>query len=315
MYSKEILEKVLDNWDIKFIRIRDDISIAGSPERVDYRKVIEDNSGSLFIVEQIIDNTVEHKVKIAKVLEYFNKNKLTYVTPYLKAKNNEFLIEAEGSHWQLVEYVKGKELIRPDYIEEGWRGKVLAEFLISLKEKSGDVPGFGKQDVFSIKDYIKDMLCSIAYKPAIIKRLTPVLDYLEDDFFKVHDTFIPSFCHGDFHPVNVIWSENDIKAMIDWEFLGYKPEIYDAACMISCVGIEGPKAFTSALVKEFINTLKQTNTIEQKSWDYLLEYMIALRFGWISEWIRKDNKDMLEFDIGYTNAMVENSDLIKKVLS
>jgi aminoglycoside phosphotransferase (APT) family kinase protein len=38
-----------------------------------------------------------------------------------------------------------------------------------------------------------------------------------------------AFCHGDYHPMNIIWSADDIKCVIDWEFSEYKSEIYDAA--------------------------------------------------------------------------------------
>jgi homoserine kinase type II len=314
MHSQELLEKVAKNWDIDIKQIRKDISIAGSPERVDYREVIQDSNDKHFIIEQIINNTVDHKQKIAKAIDYLYSKKLIYLRPYLKTNKDNFLLEHDNAYWQMVDFVEGQDLDRPNYINDAWRGKLLARFLIDLRSKSKDVSGFDPNEVFSIKDYIKDMLCSLASKPDLIKRLTPVLDYLEEDFFKVHDNLRSCFCHGDYHPVNVIWAKDDISSIIDWEFLGYKPEIYDVACMISCVGIEGPRAFTSALVKEFITCLKQANIIEPKSWDYLVEYMIALRFGWISEWLRKDNQEMLEFDIGYTNAMVENAKVIKNIL-
>ncbi len=49
-----------------------------------------------------------------------------------------------------------------------------------------------------------------------------------------------SFCHGDLHPLNVIWGEKSIRAVIDWEFSGIKPEIYDLANMLGCLGMEDP---------------------------------------------------------------------------
>ena len=45
-----------------------------------------------------------------------------------------------------------------------------------------------------------------------------------------------AFCHGDYHPLNIIWSVDDIQYVIDWEFSGYKKTIYYVPNLIGCVG-------------------------------------------------------------------------------
>ena len=44
-----------------------------------------------------------------------------------------------------------------------------------------------------------------------------------------------AFAHGDYHPLNVIWTKAGIAAVIDWEFSGLKPEMYDAAILVGCL--------------------------------------------------------------------------------
>jgi len=44
-----------------FARIRDEIAISGSPERTDYRVVIENTSGRLFILERVSPKLVPIK--------------------------------------------------------------------------------------------------------------------------------------------------------------------------------------------------------------------------------------------------------------
>ena len=85
----------------------------------------------------------------------------------------------------------------------------------------------------------------------MLSKIGPVISFLENRFMKVHDMLPVSFCHGDFHPLNIIWSKDSIKAVIDWEFLGMKPEIYDAANLIGCIGIEDPQGLTWRSCKSF----------------------------------------------------------------
>ena len=112
---------------------------------------------------------------------------------------------------------------------------MLADFLIQLKAESAEVPDFSRSDTFSIKKYIKTLVGQIErHEPVLFLEIQPILAFLENRFMKAHDTIPAVFCHGDYHPLNVIWSPEDIRAVIDWEFSGYKPEIYDVANMIGC---------------------------------------------------------------------------------
>jgi Phosphotransferase enzyme family. len=114
--------------------------------------------------------------------------------------------------------------------------------------------------------------------------------------------------------LNVVWGTAEIKGVIDWEFCGVKPEIYDAALLISCIGIEGPKAFKSPLIRQFLKGIREQGLYQRQSWDNLLEYMVALRLAWLVEWIRKNNEEMLMFEMEYVKALVEYREIIRKTL-
>ncbi len=73
-------------------------------------------------------------------------------------------------------------------------------------------------------------------------RFLPVLNFLETEFMPAHDRLPLSFCHGDLHPLNIIWDNDEIQAVIDWEFAGIKPDLFDAANYVGCAGIETPTA-------------------------------------------------------------------------
>lgn len=90
------------------------------------------------------------------------------------------------------------------------------------------------------------------------KKIQPTGNFLEKHFIRAHDSLPACYCHGDFYALNVIWSDVGINAVIDWEFSGIKPKIYDIANMIGCIEIENPEALAGPLVIDFIHRLKNS---------------------------------------------------------
>jgi homoserine kinase type II len=122
------------------------------------------------------------------------------------------------------------------------------------------------------------------------------------------------FCHGDFHPLNIIWSEDSIKAVIDWEFMGIKPRIYDAANLVGCIGIEDPEGLTGEFACDFITALKEAELVSGISREFFPEFVIAVRFAWLSEWLRHKDREMIELETVYMNLLADNSDMLKNAL-
>ena len=197
---------------------------------------------------------------------------------------------------------------------EAWRGDVLAQFLIQLQTvtKTG-VAFFDKNSPFSIKAFIYNLKQKLhKYNPELIEIITPCLINLEQKFMSIHDQCPLSFCHGDYHPLNVIWEKDCIAAVIDWEFTGYKPEIYDVANMVGCVGMEDPVCLTGELLVQFITTIKKSNIFSPISWDYFMDFVIALRFAWFSEWLHKSDWEMVELEGVYMNLLLNIKDKLQK---
>ena len=148
------LQQILNNWDIKFKKVRDDIDICGSPERAKFRIVVEDNDNKLYILENIHSKLFERKNIIAETSEYLEKKKLLGATSYLRNNKNEFLslvpqnypvdnnccgqprMHSQDEYWQVLPFVDGISLKRPKYVFDSWRGETSAQFLIDLKNKN-----------------------------------------------------------------------------------------------------------------------------------------------------------------------------------
>jgi len=301
-------------WDFDVRSIRKDIDICGSPDRCEFRFVIECADGNLYVIESLIEEEVHHKRKIISTLNYLAKQGLKEINSYLSSKDGACIVKTNDKFWQISRFVDGVCLIRPEYVFDQWRGNVLADFLIDLRHKSENMPGFGDKPSFSIISYINTLYEQIkTLEPDLQKEIQPVVDFLKKDFIKTHDNLPACFCHGDFHVLNVIWSADGLNAVIDWEFSGIKPEIYDIANMIGCIGIENPEAIAGPLVTDFIRRIKNAAIISDHSWKVLLEYIVALRFAWLSEWLRHKDDEMIEMETVYMKLLIDNANDLKHV--
>jgi len=143
-------------------------------------------------------------------------------------------------------------------------------------------------------------------------KIQEIFNFLQKDFFIKYDSIPHRFCHGDYHPLNIIWSNQSIQSVIDWEFLGLKPEIYDCANLLGCLGIEEPTALIKGFSLTFIDEIKKSNLLSEIGLHYLFECIMALRFAWLAEWFRKKDVEMINLEITYMHLLMKNKGIIKE---
>lgn len=309
----EKTDTIISNWGVSYKKIRKDIPIPGSPERCLERLLIEGETGNLFLLEKIPRSALIHKVRITETLQYLHNQGLSCIQPYLRNSSGKFITEVDDGYYQMVPYVSGIDLSRPAYVADDWRGIVAADFLTAFRQSSLNVPYFLDQIPFSMKAYIEGLMVVLQqHEPSTRDALVPVLSFLDERFMAVHDHLPHTFCHGDYHPLNILWGVDSIRAVIDWEFLGYKPEIYDIALLIGCVGMEDPEGLVGNLVLNFIYKLKEKNLISNPSWDVLLEFVIAIRFAWLAEWLRNCDREMVNLELVYLKLLMDHADLLRE---
>ena len=313
LFSKETLQVVADCWHVCLKKLRHDISIQGSPERSVFRVVLEDENGKLFVLEQVPPKSLDLKRKIAGTLDFLSEKNLARIQQYLATDKGKYVIKCKNGFWQMIPFVPGVLLDRGKYMYEKWRGPVLADFLIELRRKSSGLPFFDPSKAFSLKDYVYKLIREInLYNKDIKDEIKDIADFLEEDFMPASEKMPVAFCHGDYHPLNIIWSADDIQCVIDWEFSGYKSEIYDAANLIGCIGVEDPQSLNDNLVKSFIADMKSADIISKISWKYLMEFIVALRFAWLSEWLRIKDTEMIRLELDYMRLLIENKSSLQK---
>ncbi len=295
-------------------KIRGDIPLAGSPERSAFRTAVQNEKNELYILESVFPLDIQRKEQIARSLDLLAKNHLQGIVPYLPSPNGGHLVCDEHGYWLMSAYVPGEPLDRPGYAFEGWRGKAFADFLLSLKKKAAPLSIKANGPFFSIASYAAHIMEDLKQNdPGFLPWFQPFFQQLETSFFPGHDALPRRFCHGDFHPVNMIWGKDTIKAVIDWEFSGIKPEGYDLANLLGCLGMEHPHALTGELVLSCVQTLRRNDFLSQESWDSLLDFILAIRFAWLSEWLRRKDTEMIEMERTYMKILQKNTSYLKEI--
>jgi homoserine kinase type II len=286
----------------------------GSPERCLFRAVIEDDQQGLYLLENISPEVLDTKNRIHLVLKFLHGNGLHFINPYITDVNGEGIVYHQGAYWQMCRFITGVDLVRPHYVFDGWRSDPLMEILNALSKVSDKMTFLDAEGPFSIKTYIYALLEKLVkYEPVIHERVLPIVDFLEKQFMTIHDHLPKGFCHGDLHPLNMIWSERGIKAVIDWEFTGYKPEIYDLALLVGCLGVEDPDCLTEPLVQRLLHRIQKEEIYDPLSLVYLAEFAIAIRFAWLAEWLRIRDHEMIALECDYMDLLLDNIQILKHV--
>lgn len=308
------LREVSDRFSVKIKHLRPEFEISGSPERTDFRTVVESDEGLLYVMECFDETKITRKKTIGETVNKLNIHGLKKTLPYLRTENGNPIYQSHGLGWQMSPYIESEEILRPDWAFTKDTGAEFAEFIIQMISTSKKI-GIISADLpfFSIKKYIRSIALQISeHNPEITELVNPAIDFLEKSFFKSHDSLREGFCHGDIHPLNAIWKNGSIIAVIDWEFMGIKPEIYDLANLLGCIGMESPESLGGEHALTLISKLKEADTYEKQSWDVLIDFVMAVRFGWLSEWLRKKDHEMIKLETDYMDLLLKYGNDIQK---
>lgn len=294
--------------------MRPEFDIQGSPERTLSRCVMEDDLGRLFLVEKFSREKFAVRQTVSQTIDHLNHQGLEAALACEKTIAGQYLPFYGKACFQVTRFLDSTGVERPGWLSVAQMGTSMADFLVHMDAASGHILETIPFSSFSIKTYILQLFSQMRrHDTAMYDRYAPFLAFLEQDFMDAHDRLTFKFCHGDFHPLNVIWHHFQIRAVIDWEFTGMKPDMYDAANLVGCAGIENPEGFAMPLVTSFISRIRSAGIIGDLGWHYFPEYILALRFAWLSEWLRKKDMEMLDMEAAYMDILVRHMTRLREI--
>jgi len=312
IHDSEFIPWLNSTWNLNIEGVRREENIQGSPDRTLARAVFANDADKLFLVEKFGESRAWHRRQIALATCILRQNGLLQALGPLKSINGQFLVSYADALFQVTPFVSGTELVRPEYLESADMGRSLAEFVSQLCSLSFHVEKQTEFSFFSVRDYIYEIFKDMkVYDPDEHEKFFEFRKFLGNHFMQIHDTLPICICHGDLHPLNVIWDKLRIKAVIDWEFTGMKPRIYDAANLVGCAGIENPEGLLMPMVTSFLDFLVNRGVFSELEWKFFPEFVLALRFAWLGEWLRKKDVQMLEMEYVYMGLLVDNMDLLR----
>jgi len=222
------------------------------------------------------------------------------VSTPIKGRNGEWLQENKDGLWMLTPYIKGLPLDRKNYWQDTWRGEALGALIARLSQWKSPL----EEPVFDQVLFINSFIDKISRdQPPWLPKLEPVLDYVENRVIPLLQNSPFSFNHGDPHPLNLIWGKEKILGLVDWEFAGQKPLLYDAALAMGCVGSEGPKALTGPFNRGLFNALVQSGSFSESPLNSITDLILASRFSWLNEWMRHQDAAMQEQEIDFMHLL------------
>lgn len=312
--EKKELAQILSHWDIDFGDFMPHAECYGSPERSQFRCVIKDSTNEMYLLERIHFDTLARKNRIARNLALLKKcNPKLPIHPYCQASpSSSWALEINQQYWMLSPYIPATPLQRPSYLEDAWRGVAYAQFLLELRKSTESCNELDCK-IFSpnLEDYLLLLETPIKSNEAsLYNELKPLIHHLKQNFFPLLPELPHSFSHGDYHPLNLLWEDKKLCAVIDWEFSGFHPELYDLANIIGCLGMEHPSALEKDISILLIKTIKNAQLHSECSWKCFMDLVLTLRFAWLSEWLRKKDQEMIALEIAYMYLLFENKQIL-----
>ncbi|VGO23130.1 phosphotransferase [Pontiella sulfatireligans] len=297
-------EKILRNWGVDPRPEKLSAKLQGSPERTCFRIALAGSDGESWVLEEIEQNTYSRKKCIAATMENLEISGLACIHPYRRNSLGQFVTHCGGRLYMLRPHVAGEPLNRKKWLKEPGRSAAMADFLIQLRKATDKQPRNEEEKPFALREFIQQRMVRFAkHRADLFAGLAPVSHVMATSFFPVLNTLPTVLCHGDFHPLNVVWGDQTIESVIDWEFCGLKPEAYDAALLVGCIGFDNPDGLITEFTIGFIDRLRESGIFQADTWEAFFDLVIAIRFCWLSEWMRLHDESSRDLEMLYMNLL------------
>ncbi len=306
-------EIILRNWRIKSPVLNSSTHIQDSFDPSGQLTIFSDADGAQWELEIISENQYSRKLALAETMELLESNGCSLILPYQRNSLGQFITFYTGQLCMLRPCMSGIATPRNQWLTDDWRADAIAAFIINLRQASDKISVPEGGNPFSIIDFVKRKTEALnRHRPEMGESLSSVYSCLENDLFSVLYSLPTAFCHGDFKPENMVWENDSIQSVLNWEHCGLKPEAYDAALLVGCIGFKNPDALISDFTRRLILQLREASIYQDETWEVFFELTLATRYLWLSEWMRKHNKKNRDLEMLFMNLLTTQKKYILK---
>jgi len=308
-------------------RLAPEHPLPGSPERCIERFAVEDAGGHTWMLERIPPAQAARRQELGGLLAGLSHHPA--LAPFIPAFRPVADLEAQvpcaeplranapryvlasdeprlAGCWQLSPFVAGTPLPRPEYLDHDWRGQAVAQAMLTLQQAGAELPQVPVPPQPCLVDFRDSLFAAVTqHAPELLPRLAPVRAALAE--LALVQEAVPSvLAHGDLHQLNVIWGADParpVRGLIDWEFAGARPRLYDAANCIGCAGFEHPSGLARGFVVGLVRELR-AGGLPGPELGLLPLFVLFTRLGWLSEWLRKKDAELLDMGLDYLDILL-----------
>ena len=305
-------------------RVAPEHALPGSPERSIERFAVNDDQGRTWMLERIPPEQALRREALGNLLADLSRNPalaplIPAYRPVALAADGQtaatrFVLRSdEAPHagcWMLSPFVAGPELPRPSYLDDDWRGEAMGRAILALQRAGQALPTLLAAPQAALASFRDELFAAVArHKPQLLARLNPVREALSE-LAAVLKAVPSALAHGDLHPLNVIWGADaarPLRALIDWEFAGARPRLYDAANCIGCAGFEHPSGLVRGFVTGLVRELR-AGGMPGPELGLLPLFVLVTRLGWLSEWLRTKDAELLNMELDYLDILLDEQE-------
>jgi len=294
--TKKEIEKVSGLYDLG--KVRSAKHIPGG--MINYNFNVKTDKGN-FIVRKLgykLNSWWGNKKELEfGVIEYLYKKRFPYQIPkFIKNKNGNYISKVDRALFEVYERIPGRKIVNLN-------NKQFKEMVKALATYHKIMKNFPLKKKFSWSDDNKWML----EKYALVRKVKPKtkvdrlmlkhLDFYEDLLKKLLKINIQQDClvtHSDFSVYNLLWKNNELVGVLDFENLGYKPKLFDIAYVWK--GDNRKKMLVDTYLKYNSLSKKEENNIiiykllqncNMFWWSYLgMDKRPELKYRWIQRTLR-----------------------------
>ena len=55
----------------------------------------------------------------------------------------------------------------------------------------------------------------------------------------------------------------------------------------------------------------KANALSPVCWQHLAEWVVAIRFAWLSDWLRRRDREMIDLEVTYIHLLIHNRRALK----
>jgi homoserine kinase type II len=76
--------------------------------------------------------------------------------------------------------------------------------------------------------------------------------------------------------------------------------------------MEDPRCLTGDLVVTLLRRLRAAAGYAAEAWAMFPDLVLALRFAWLSDWLRRDDREMVELEAVFIGLLLDRRDALEK---